>query len=92
MPVSIYVREVKGHCGAGHEEGDRFSLEGSEHGMICPYAWHVLFPFTLTLLYGGTFPWKYEGSKWEKKDKFVEFVRCPDPVNRVVFEIKLEER
>lgn len=88
MSTIITVSEVRGHCGAGHKVGDQFVFEQNEYGKICPYAWNALFPFLLALHYGVTFPWKYEGSKWEKKEQGVEFVRCPDPVNRVVFQIQ----
>jgi len=44
-----------------------------------------------TLEYGGTLPWRYVGTKYEKEidpdGVTTEFVRCPDPTTKVVAKI-----
>jgi uncharacterized repeat protein (TIGR04076 family) len=87
MAIEITCREVTGFCGAGHKEGDRLTLR-EDSGKVCMWAMAAILPFAAVLDKGGTLPWQNEGTKWEKHGEPVEYVRCPDPVNTVVFEVR----
>lgn len=79
--VIARVISQKGKCDAGHKVGDEFEV--SQQNLtcgICPWAMNALFPFTATLLFGGSFPWEKEPSKAK--------VACPDPDNPVIFELR----
>lgn len=69
-----------GVCGAGHREGDEWSLDFKNPVNICPSAWKNIYTSALVLQCGGTFPWQ--------QDPDVYTVSCPDPnvLNR--FEIR----
>jgi len=68
-----------GTCNAGHKVGDEFDVSGATPSGMCPFAFYTIFPFLVTLQYGGSFPWEEEPDK--------SSVACPDPANPVVFEL-----
>ena len=74
------VVSQKGTCEAGHGVGDEFDVSGLTPGGMCPFAFYTLFPFLVTLQYGGSFPWE--------KDPNISTVACPDADNPVVFELR----
>jgi len=55
---------------------------------MCPWLLESANCVIPALLSGGTFPWKYEGTPYEKEIDpegiTTEFVRCPDPTSRGV--------
>ncbi len=70
----------KGTCVVGHKVGDEFDVSGPTPSGMCPFAFYAMFPFLVTLQYGGSFPWE------ENPDK--SSVACPDAANPVVFELR----
>ena len=52
-------------------------------GRLCPWLVDSLTGFIRALEHGGTLPWKYRGTPYEKvidpDGVTTEFVRCPDP-------------
>ena len=52
-------------------------------GRLCPWLVDSLTGFIRVLEHGGTLPWKYRGTPYEKvidpDGVITEFVRCPDP-------------
>ena len=52
-------------------------------GQMCPWLLDSLTGMVRTLENGGTLPWKYKGTPYEKINDpdgvTTEFVRCPDP-------------
>ncbi len=52
-------------------------------GKVCPWLVDSLTGFIRVLEHGGTLPWKYRGTPYEKvidpDGVTTEFVRCPDP-------------
>ena len=76
--------------GLGHKVGDRF-VYPAEAGPICSWLQDSMSGFLRTLEYGGTLPWRYAGTKYEKEidpdGVTTEFVRCPDPTTKVVAKI-----
>jgi uncharacterized repeat protein (TIGR04076 family) len=77
--ITATVAELKGHCSAGHQEGDTFSISCSDSGGLCGYFYHSIFPELQTFQFGGNLPW-WNGDTIE--------VKCPDPKN--VLTLKLE--
>lgn len=70
--------------------GEKFSnLE--DVGKRCPWLYDSASGMTRALQSGGTLPWYYKGTPYEKildKDGVTtEFVRCPDPVAKLVLKI-----
>ena len=70
------IVEVRGECSAGHRVGEKFDLtvldsEGRalRAPRVCSFFYDVLFPYILTLQFGGRFPWQ-EGETL--------IVSCPD--------------
>jgi len=73
------------HYGDGensYQVGHRFNYP-VDNGKICPWLLGSMDGFIKALMYGGTLPWDYKGTPYEKVvDKegvTTEFVRCPDP-------------
>ncbi|MCX6093002.1 MAG: hypothetical protein NTX23_09085 [Candidatus Bipolaricaulota bacterium] len=65
-----------------YEVGHRFRYpEGL--GLLCPWLVDSLTGFLRALENGGTLPWKYSGTSYQKAidpdGVTTEFVRCPDP-------------
>ena len=69
----------KGECPRGHKVGDKFEYP-EEVGKICQSAYNSIYPYIVTLLYDGVFP-------WGKENPDQTTVCCPDPSNPVVFRI-----
>jgi len=62
--------------------GQRFRYP-DDVGKICPWLLASMDGFIKVLRYGGTLPWNYAGTPYEKvmdsEGVTTEFVRCPDP-------------
>ena len=60
-------------------------------GEMCPWLLDSLMGMVRALENGGTLPWSYRGTRYEKvvdPDRVTtEFVRCPDPTASVVIKI-----
>ena len=84
-PIRIKVISQKGHCAMGHKVGDEW-IYTWEQGKpktpdICDIALHAMSCNVRVLWFDGTFP-------WPKPDPDTINMRCPDPGNKVVFELK----
>jgi uncharacterized repeat protein (TIGR04076 family) len=83
------VEIVEGKC-EPHQAGQRFKYP-DEKGKICPWLMDSMNSAIRVLEYGGTMPWLYEGTPYQKViDKgglTTEFIRCPDPSRVVVAKI-----
>jgi uncharacterized repeat protein (TIGR04076 family) len=70
-----------------HKAGDKLRYP-EDRGIMCPWLLESASCIILVLLAGGTLPWKYEGTPYEKEIDSdgitTEFVRCPDPTSRGV--------
>lgn len=73
-----------------HKKGDKFQYP-QDWGKMCPWLRGSLNDFVRILESGGTLPWKYEGTPYEKvidpKGITTEYVRCPDPTSNLVAKI-----
>lgn len=80
---------VEGQCGL-HKAGQTLAYP-AEKGAICPWLMDSLSGAIRVLEYGGTLPWLYEGTPYEKvidpDGVTTEFIRCPDPTRVVVAKI-----
>jgi len=74
------VISQQGICEAGHKVGDEFIISQTTPAGMCSWAFYTLFPFTVTLQFGGAFPWEKDPDKAK--------VACPDADNPVVFELR----
>ena len=65
-----------------YQLGQRF-LYPDDAGKLCPWLLSSMDGFIKALIYGGTLPWKYRGTPYEKvidlEGITTEFIRCPDP-------------
>jgi len=78
--ISIRVVSQEGTCDEEHKVGQKWVTKGKTPEGICLPAFNSLHPFLQVLMYGGSFPWE--------NDPHVTTVACPDPINRVVFELR----
>ena len=77
-PFQAEVLSVKGHCSAGHRQGDRFSIGCYDSGGLCGFFYHDIFPTLSVMQFGGRYP-------WASGDEMV--VECPDRENAVTLRI-----
>jgi len=77
LEIEIY----KGKCDF-HQPGETFQYP-AETGSLCPWLLDSINAMARVLQFGGTLPWKYAGTEYEKHidndGVTTEFVRCPDP-------------
>jgi uncharacterized repeat protein (TIGR04076 family) len=87
IDIEIYEARPDTWC---HKKGDKFQYP-ADWGKICPWLRGSLNDFVRILESGGTLPWKYEGTPYEKvidpKGVTTEYVRCPDPTSNLVAKI-----
>lgn len=83
------VEIVEGNCGS-HKTGQKIKYP-DEKGKICPWLMDSMSGAIRVLEYGGTLPWLYRGTPYEKvidpNGITTEFIRCPDPSRVVVAKI-----
>ena len=67
-----------------YQVGQKFNYP-EDAGKICPWLLGSMNSVITTLLYGGTLPWKYQGTPYEKEINpggvTTEFIRCIDPTD-----------
>jgi len=80
---------VEGNCGP-HKTGQKIKYP-DEKGKICPWLMDSMNGAIRVLEYGGTLPWLYKGTPYEKvidpNGITTEFIRCPDPSRVIVAKI-----
>ncbi len=73
-----------------HKKGDKFAYP-ADWGKLCPWLRASLDTFIIALGAGGTLPWRYEGTPYEKvidpDGITTEYIRCPDPTSNLVAKI-----
>ncbi len=74
------IKNIKGHCNAGHNIGDKFELSAHKTAGICGFFYNSIFPTLMTLQFGGHLPW------FPNPD--VIMLECPDKMNAVILELK----
>jgi len=81
------IVRINGNCAAGHYVGEEFDLTLFSHKRdevhrtpsMCGFLYYAIFPYLVTLQFGGVFPWE--------KDENVFLAGCPDN-QKVIIEIK----
>ena len=67
-----------------HKTGDKLKYP-EDRGIMCPWLLDAADTLIRVLQCGGTLPWTYEGTPYEKEIDpegiTTEFVRCPDPTS-----------
>lgn len=80
----IEIEIIEGENCDHHQLGQKFQYP-EEIGGLCPWLLDSINSMVRVLQFGGTLPWKYKNSKYEKEINSesitTEFVRCPDPTN-----------
>lgn len=80
----IKIEIVGGEGCDHHRPGDTFKYP-DDIGSICPWLLDSIKSMVRVLQFGGTLPWTYEGTDYEKTIDpdgiTTEFVRCPDPTD-----------
>jgi uncharacterized repeat protein (TIGR04076 family) len=83
------IEIVEGKC-QPHQAGQTFKYP-EEKGKICPWLMDSMNGALRVLEYGGTMPWLYQGTPYQKvidpNGLTTEFIRCPDPSRVVVAKI-----
>lgn len=73
-----------------YQAGQRFRYP-DDLGKLCPWLVDSMTGMLRALENGGTLPWRYRGTPYEKvidpEGVTTEFVRCPDPTAPVVIKI-----
>lgn len=81
--MKIVITVKSGVCADGtHPVGQTITLGGTIPEGFCSGAWGAIFPYLMTLKYGGDFPWE--------KEKGVVNIHCPDP-DGIVLEVRRVE-
>ncbi len=87
IEIEIFEARTDTWC---HKKGDKFRYP-AEWGKICPWLRGSLNDFVRILESGGTLPWRYEDTPYEKvidpDGVTTEYVRCPDPTSNLVAKI-----
>jgi uncharacterized repeat protein (TIGR04076 family) len=87
IDLKIFEARTDSWC---YKKGDNF-LYPQDWGKICPWLRGSLNDFVRILEFGGTLPWMYEKTPYEKvidpNGVTTEYVRCPDPTADLVVKI-----
>jgi uncharacterized repeat protein (TIGR04076 family) len=78
--ICAWMYRGDGQC--SYQAGQRFKYP-DDAGKICPWLLAGMDGFIKALRYGGTLPWDYAGTPYEKvidpDGITTEYIRCPDP-------------
>ena len=81
---AIEIEVVEGPNSVCHKVGEKFKYP-EDRGKLCPWLLDSMSGFIRVLEYGGTLPWRYEGTPYQKEIDLngvtTEYVRCPDPTS-----------
>ena len=80
IEIEIFKEEGCDH----HRVGERFRYP-DDIGKLCPWLLDSINSMIRVLQFGGTLPWKYKETEYEKMIDTdgitTEFIRCPDPTD-----------
>lgn len=57
MLFQAEVVSADGPCTAGHQVGDKLTLNCWDTGGLCGYFYHAIFPALTMMQFGGQYPW-----------------------------------
>ena len=82
--IEITVIKQTGICKAGHKIGDKFyCTDHKAPDGLCGWAFSSIFPYIAGIAHSAKFPWEIK--------KNMATGCCSDPINPVVFEIKIKK-
>lgn len=92
VEIEIFEGERCDH----HRQGQTFRYP-EDAGRLCPWLLDSITAMVRVLQFGGTLPWTYAGTRYEKaidpEGMTTEFVRCPDPTDAgIVVKITRKKR
>ena len=80
--IGVEIVECKIGACARHRVGEKFAFP-ADRGKMCEWLLDSMSGAVRVLQYGGTMPWMYEGTPYQKvidpDGVTTEFIRCPDP-------------
>jgi uncharacterized repeat protein (TIGR04076 family) len=80
----LEIEIVEGANSVCHQIGETFEYP-RDRGQLCPWLMDSIEGMLRVLMFGGTLPWTYAGTPYEKQidpdGVTTEFVRCPDPTD-----------
>ena len=65
MGYDIELEVFEGNCFV-HKVGEKFNYP-EDRGLLCPWLWDSAGTMVRILQYGGTLPWKYQNTPYEKE-------------------------
>ena len=84
IDYTIRIEMIKGEGCEHHQVGQTYRYP-EEIGGICPWFMDSINTVVRVLQFGGTLPWKYAGTEFEKRidpeGETTEYIRCPDPTD-----------
>jgi len=84
IDYEIEIEIFKGESCEHHRLGETFRYP-EDVGSLCPWLLEGIQGMIRVLQFGGTLPWKYKGTEYEKAldadGITTEFIRCPDPTD-----------
>jgi len=88
--LSICAWMYRGDGQHSYQAGQRFRYP-EDTGKLCPWLLSAMDNMIQALRFGGTLPWMYEGTLYEKvidpDGITTEFVHCPDPASGIVVKL-----
>jgi uncharacterized repeat protein (TIGR04076 family) len=79
--IIVKVVGLKGNCNAGHKVGDEFEVTPYTASNLCGAAYHSIYPYIVTMTYGGKTP-------WQENPNIMSGLACPDGFNLLTMELK----
>ena len=93
ISYSIELEIYEGDGCDFHKKGEKYTYP-EDMGRMCPWLSDSVGGMVRVLQFGGTLPWTYAGTSYEKQigeESATEFVRCPDPTSAGVV-VKITRR
>ena len=81
--VVATIKSIQGHCGWGHKVDDTFDISVHNSAGLCGLFYHDIFPWIMTLQFGGENPWG--------RDKDACELECMDRRSQVKIELRRVE-
>jgi len=78
--VRVRIKSIEGKCPMKFKVGRTWVIDKTTPGGMCQSAYQAIFSALRVLRFGGSQPWD--------KKKGIASVCCPDPENRVVYELE----
>lgn len=78
--VQVTIKSIEGECPQGLQVGQSWLIDGKTPAGMCMAAYNSISPTLRLFRFGGEYPWD--------KDKDITYLSCPDPDNKIIYEIR----